>query len=61
MEKGRRATSSRYLAPVLPSKATLTAAKRAEKKAYLKNEAQRYFRGESDGPSPWNGEYQGKM
>jgi hypothetical protein len=35
--------------------------KRAEKKAYLKNEAQRYFRGESDGPSPWNGEYQGKM
>jgi hypothetical protein len=34
---------------------------RAEKHAYLKNEAERYFRGESDGPSPWNGGFDGKM
>jgi len=33
---------------------------RAEKHAYLKNERQRFDRGESDGPSPWNG-YDGKM
>ena len=31
---------------------------RAEKKAYMKNEAQRFSRGESDGPSPWNGDWQ---
>jgi len=34
---------------------------RAEKHAYMKNEAQRFNRGESDGPSPFNGEYDGKM